>query len=65
MNDPIPAKPPKKKPAKATLAETHLRQQAIGMRLRNLFDEVVNEPVPDSFLEILRRADGEGRSGQE
>lgn len=22
-----------------------------------MFDEVVNEPVPDDFLEILRRAD--------
>ena len=27
------------------------------MKLRHLFDEVVNEPVPDEFLEILRRAD--------
>ena len=29
-----------------------------------MFDEVVNEPVPDEFLDILRRADkrdaGEG-----
>ena len=30
---------------------------AIGVKLRHLFDEVVNEPVPDEFLEILRRAD--------
>lgn len=41
----------------STLDETRLRQQAIGVRLRQLFDEVVNEPVPDEFLEILRRAD--------
>lgn len=27
------------------------------MKLRHLFDEVVNEPVPDEFLDILRRAD--------
>jgi hypothetical protein len=39
------------------LDEARLRQQAIGARLRQLFDEVINEPVPDDFLEILRRAE--------
>lgn len=39
------------------LAEARLRQQAIGVRLRHMFDEVVNEPVPDEFLDILKRAD--------
>lgn len=34
--------------------EARLRQQAIGVKLRQMFDEVVNEPVPDEFLEILR-----------
>ena len=37
--------------------EARLRQQAIGVKLRQMFDEVVNEPVPDEFLDILRRAD--------
>jgi len=41
----------------AALDEARLRQQAIGVRLRQMFDEVVNEKVPDEFLEILRRAD--------
>lgn len=41
----------------AALDEARLRQQAIGVRLRQMFDEVVNEQVPDEFLEILRRAD--------
>jgi hypothetical protein len=41
------------------LDEARLRQQAIGVRLRQMFDEVVNEPVPDEFLQILRRADDE------
>ncbi|WP_082525821.1 anti-sigma T factor NepR [Brevundimonas sp. Root1279] len=41
----------------AALEEARLRQQAIGVKLRHMFDEVVNEPVPDEFLEILRRAD--------
>ena len=39
------------------LEEVRLRQQAIGVKLRHMFDEVVNEPVPDEFLEILRRAE--------
>jgi hypothetical protein len=46
------------------LEEARLRQQAIGVKLRHLFDEVVNEPVPDSFLDILKRADA-NQSGQE
>ena len=40
------------------LEEARLRQQAIGVKLRHMFDQVVNEPVPDEFLDILRRADG-------
>lgn len=45
------------KPPAPALDEARLRQQAIGVKLRQLFDEVVSEPVPDEFLEILRRAD--------
>ena len=41
----------------AALDEARLRQQAIGVKLRQIFDEVVNEPVPDEFLEILRKAE--------
>ena len=37
--------------------EARLRQQAIGVKLRQMFDEVVNETVPDDLLDILRRAD--------
>jgi hypothetical protein len=44
--------------------EARLRQRAIGARLRQMFDEVVNEPVPDEFLEILRRADTTPREDQ-
>jgi hypothetical protein len=53
-------------PPEAGLEEARLRQQAIGVKLRQMFDEIVNEPVPDEFLEILRRADGasQGGSGQ-
>ncbi len=47
---------PKRK-AGSSLDDARLRQQAIGVKLRQMFDEVVNEPVPDEFLSILRRAD--------
>jgi hypothetical protein len=49
---------PKIRPAAdPALDEARLRQQAIGVKLRQMFDEVVSEPVPDEFLDILRRAD--------
>ncbi len=47
----------------AGLEEARLRQQAIGVKLRHLFDEVVNEPVPDEFLAILRGADEKKAAG--
>jgi hypothetical protein len=56
MPSPDPRKP------SAALDEARLRQQAIGVRLRQMFDEVVNEDVPDEFLEILRRHD-ESKAG--
>jgi hypothetical protein len=40
-----------------SLEEARLRQQAIGVRLRQIFDQVVSEPVPDEFLALLRQAD--------
>ena len=55
--------PDPRKPSMA-LDEARLRQQAIGVRLRQMFDDVVNEDVPDEFLDILRRADSRtGESG--
>ena len=49
----------------AKMEEARLRQQAIGAKLRHMFDEVINEPVPDAFLEILRRADTDRADAQE
>jgi hypothetical protein len=46
----------------AAIDEARLRQQAIGVRLRQMFDEVVNEAVPDEFLEILRRGDSKAEN---
>jgi hypothetical protein len=48
---------PERRQPSAALDEARLRQQAIGVRLRQMFDEVVSEPVPDEFLDILRQAD--------
>ncbi|MGH7023079.1 MAG: NepR family anti-sigma factor [Caulobacteraceae bacterium] len=42
------------------LDEARLRQQAIGAQLRQMFEDVVKEPVPREFLDILRKADGDG-----
>ncbi len=55
MIEPMPSQDPRK--SSAALDEARLRQQAIGVRLRQMFDEVVNEPVPDEFLDILRKGD--------
>ena len=57
-DDMIEQRPPgERRKSSAALDEARLRQQAIGVRLRQMFDQVVNEDVPDEFLDILRRAD--------
>jgi hypothetical protein len=33
------------------------RQRAIGRELRRMYDDVAQEPVPDDFLDLLRRID--------
>lgn len=33
------------------------RQDPLGRRLRQMYDEVVNENVPDDFLSFLEQAD--------
>ncbi|HEY5071015.1 MAG TPA: NepR family anti-sigma factor [Caulobacteraceae bacterium] len=52
-----PRAPRKTSPSSSAVDEARLRQQAIGVKLRQMFDAVVNEPVPDEFLDILRRGD--------
>jgi hypothetical protein len=39
------------------------RQRAIGRELRRMYDGIVNEPVPDDFLDLLRRIDESGEPG--
>ena len=57
-------KPPAAGDPRRAIDEARLRQQAIGVKLRQMFDQVVNEPVPREFLEILRRGDA-ASSGQD
>ena len=43
------------------------RQRAIGRELRRVYEGVAQEPVPDDFLELLRKMDQQGpddESGQ-
>ncbi len=58
MTDPAHRDP--KTDPEASLEEARLRQQAIGVKLRQMFDEIVNESVPQDFLDILRKADNKG-----
>ena len=51
-----------RKPGEPNVEEARLRQQAIGVKLRQMFDDVVNEPIPDEFLDILRQADNRAAS---
>ena len=46
---------PGSKPVDAPTARR--RQDAIGRRLRQMYEEVVSEPVPDDFLSFLKQAD--------
>ena len=34
-----------------------VRQRAIGRELRRIYDNVVKEPVPDDFLNLLQKID--------
>jgi hypothetical protein len=49
----------------SSIDDARLRQQAIGVKLRQMFDQVVNEPVPQEFLDILRRGDEALSDGDE
>ena len=36
------------------------RQRAIGRELRRVYDGVAQEPVPEDFLDLLRKMDQQG-----
>lgn len=67
MSPPRPAERPQAPETEgkpATVEEARLRQQAIGYKLRQMFDDVVSEPVPDEFLDILKQADSATENGR-
>ncbi len=35
------------------------RQRVIGRELRRMYDSVAQEPIPDDFLDLLRRMDAQ------
>ncbi len=39
------------------------RQRAIGRELRRMFDDVAQEPVPDDFMDLLKKIDSSGSPG--
>ena len=41
------------------------RQRALGREIRRMFDGVVKEPVPDDFMDLLKRIDDsdDGKDG--
>ncbi|MEM6898193.1 MAG: NepR family anti-sigma factor [Pseudomonadota bacterium] len=45
--------------AKEISSDRHHRRRRIGQRLRQMYDDVANEPVPDEFLRLLEEADEE------
>ncbi|MGQ0740964.1 MAG: NepR family anti-sigma factor [Alphaproteobacteria bacterium] len=48
-------RPVKKDPGKVQAVRA--RQRALGRELRRMYDEVVREPIPDEFLDLLRQID--------
>ena len=54
-----------KNPNSKNLRSARVRQQAIGHELRRLYDSVVQEPVPDEFLELLGKIDAENDAPEE
>jgi hypothetical protein len=50
------------KPVDARVARR--RQDAIGRRLRQMYDDVVSENIPDEFLSFLEEADKNGPEAQ-
>ena len=39
------------------VAELQVRQRAIGVELKRIFDDVTKEPIPRELLDLLKRID--------
>ena len=59
MNKSRPSEPKTPRGNKGSPADPEAldRQRVLGARLRSLFDDVVDEPVPDEFKSLLDRLD--------
>ena len=47
----------KEEPDREQTIAARARQRAIGRELRRMYDEIVQEPVPEDFLELLKKID--------
>ena len=47
----------KEEPNREKTIAARARQRAIGRELRRMYDEIVQEPVPGDFLELLKKID--------
>jgi hypothetical protein len=47
----------KEEPDREKTIAARARQRAIGRELRRMYDEIVQEPVPGDFLELLKKID--------
>jgi len=53
-------KPRDKNVERERTSELQARQRAIGLELRRVFDEIVEEPIPPEFLKLLDDIDRKG-----
>ncbi len=47
----------KEQPDREKTIAARARQRAIGRELRRMYDGIVQEPVPEDFLELLKKID--------
>ncbi len=47
----------KEEPDREKTLAARARQRAIGRELRRMYDEIVQEPIPDDFMELLKKID--------
>jgi len=52
------------KPDRERARAIKARQRAIGRELRRVYDDVAQEPVPDDFLDLLRKIDSQDADGE-
>ena len=47
----------REEPDREKMIAARARQRAIGRELRRMYDDVVQEPVPDDFIDLLKKID--------